>query len=380
MFEPLHRIALARLACIVFIAAAPAAAQRSTISTPLVEDVNDTQAAQKAVADIPGEFNLHQTKHYTILYSGSVDDAMARGDILERGYNAYFTFMRLMRFDLNPPKQKLTVIVFDKPAQFQVYRSNELAKDHDVGNIVLQGYYHPGTNRAAFFNQTNSVAYQLTRKRYEQLADSVAAIEGGPDTKIKLTSADGEQIMTKQQAFDMLRSMAQDLQKQFADENQTVTLHEGAHQLAFNTGLQSRSRSYPFWVSEGMACMFETPATRRAIGPYLVNEERMNTYRNARDANRLFGLEALLTLNDVPSDRLLDAYAESWSLFFFLLKRHPKEFSEYLHELSERKETFSPDDRAAKEIETFKRHFGDDLGAIETKWRRFIDRTMHARE
>ena len=49
-------------------------------------------------------------------------------------------------------------------------------------------------------------------------------------------------------------------------ERQIATiLHEACHQIAFNTGLQTRLGDYPLWVSEGIATFFEATDLRPEV-------------------------------------------------------------------------------------------------------------------
>ena len=69
----------------------------------------------------------------------------------------------------------------------------------------------------------------------------------------------------------------------------------------------------------------------------------------------MLGLRGLVSL--VPAERvnLTDLYAESWALFFFLAKKHPKELSAYLDDLSARKQMGEANH--TPEWSLFERHF-----------------------
>ena len=60
-----------------------------------------------------------------------------------------------------------------------------------------------------------------------------------------------------------------------------------------------------------------------------------------------------------------DAYAEAWALTYFLLKRHPQQYVEYLKRLSTKKPLLwdEPEARLAE----FKQVFGKDLQKLDTE-------------
>jgi len=342
----------------------------------LSENVSDTEEAMAAALAAGGEYKLHLTPHYAIVYSGATEIAKARGALLERGYNAFFTFLKHLGFELDGPPHKLTVIVFDEEEQFLAYRrADGLAGPADP-RLVLQGYYRANTNRSVFFNQTKGRAFTQAREAFERLAATLERIPGPPETEIVVTTPDGAQKTTKQEAARQLQELADELAERFNEENQEVTLHEGAHQLAFNTGLQTRERSYPFWVTEGLACMFETPSSKTTFSAYSLNAARMNDYHRAKQEGRLLGARRLLSAEELPADRMPEAYAEAWSLFFYLLKRQPRELRAYLHELTRRQPAGDPHAGKPDELELFTRHFGADLAEFQQRWDRFMDRLM----
>lgn len=348
-------------------------------SADLPENVQTTKEARDAVQAVAGSAELLLTKHYAVIYTGSLDSARARAEMLERGFNAFFTFMKQLRFELAPPTNKLTVLVFDDQEQFNAYRAKEQPHTHFGPGAILQGYYNPETNRAAFFNQVNSAAYRTTREAYEQIAAALVAIPGPPETQIMVTTAAGQQVTTKARAAADLKALANELDEHFAAENQQVTLHEGAHQLAFNTTLQSRTMQYPFWVSEGLACVFETPSSKSTFGPFRVNLMRLQMYKNARDAGRLRGVRQLVD-GKLDGADLFELYAESWSLFYYLLRRKPNEFKAYLHALADRPPTRPGEDRGALELQVFAEHFGDDFEETQKNWSIYMDRLIRGNE
>ncbi len=65
-----------------------------------------------------------------------------------------------------------------------------------------------------------------------------------------------------------------------------------------------------------------------------------------------------------------DAYAECWALNYYLIKKKPKEYSEYLKFLSKQKPLEETDPK--QRIVDFQEHFGD-IKALDRDFQKFID-------
>ncbi len=106
--------------------------------------------------------------------------------------------------------------------------------------------------------------------------------------------------------------------------NAFTLIHETVHLLCFNTGILSREADVPACVSEGLATFFELwrPKARSAFGGN--NADRLKVLLAARNEGRPLIPLADMVKND---DRIDDpktqqlAYAESWLLVHFLLKK-----------------------------------------------------------
>ena len=106
-------------------------------------------------------------------------------------------------------------------------------------------------------------------------------------------------------------------------------MHEAAHQLAFNAGLQKRGVMYPVWVSEGLATMFEAGA------PESFDSIRCRRLDEMRKNKRLFRLEEFVAITRLPADaeRQKDFYAQAWGLFRFLSDYHNESLKNYFSRL-----------------------------------------------
>ncbi len=339
-------------------------------SRDLLRNEAAIEQANLDLARLEGNFAQHETAHYVILYDCDESLAIQRGQLLEKLHRSYFAFLKKMRIRHHGLQYKQIVIVFEDDKGFNAYARAEGMEPPSGDGYYLQGYYSSGTNRAAFFNQRAGGAYEASKRKIEDVARQLAAIPGPKNRLVTVVGPKGPMRVTKGSLADDLVELKERLIKRFENENLTVTQHEGAHQLAFNTGLQSRDHTYPFWVSEGLACMFESPGSNKGFGAFRVNSKRLGDYRVALARDSVLGLRGLVSV--VPGERVIltDLYAESWALFFFLAKKHPQELSAYLDDLSDREQIGEPN--PATERLLFERHFKLDESRMEIRWRSFL--------
>ena len=120
--------------------------------------------------------------------------------------------------------------------------------------------------------------------------------------------------------------------------------------------------------------MFEAPGVWDSRG-HIRRQDRINKGRleqfQALAPSRPAGRVAEI----VASDRLFGvdanaAYAEAWSLAFFLVETQPRKFTQYLS-LTARRGAFEPYS-AADRLADFSSVFGDDLRMLESRFLRFM--------
>ena len=278
-------------------------------------------------------FKLHETNHYLICYNTSADYAKWVGSLYERLYDGFYNFWTKKGLKLRDPELPLVAVVFDTRESYSVFAREELGES--VGNII--GYYSLRSNQVTMYDLTG--------------------LEG-----LGLRGAKAERIKTL-------------LSRPEAERNVATIVHEATHQLAFNSGMQTRYADIPFWVSEGLAVYFETPDLESKTGWKKIgavnqhNRMQFARYLPQRPAN---SLETLLTDDKRFRDpsNAPNAYAEAWAFNYYLLKRRSDDYSKYLQSLTklEALVALEPQQRIA----LFKAAFGDDLNRLEADWLKFM--------
>jgi hypothetical protein len=228
----------------------------------------------------------------------------------------------------------LVALVFQDKGSYADYGRDELGGAID--SII--GYYSLRTNRIA--------TYDLT---------GIDDLRGSGD---RITSATHvNQILVRPQA----------------ERTVATVIHEATHQLAFNSGLQTRFADIPLWLSEGLAIYFETPDLTsksgwRTIGG--VNHVRLRQFHGYLRSRPENSLATLLGTDARFRDTraAADAYAEAWALCYYLIRYHRKEFVKYLQLLAEKQpmNNATPHDR----LRDFESVFGMNLQELNTRFLR----------
>ncbi len=280
------------------------------------------EIGREILKELPKRFQVHKTAHYVIIYDTSRGYARWCGTLLERLYGTFSNFWKKKKFDLKEPEMPMVAVVFADKATFHRYMEADIGR---TSSIV--GYYNLINNRVAM--------YDLTGVQKER-----------DGSKRERTRAEINKILARPEAGITVATI----------------VHEATHQIAFNCGLQTRLADVPFWLSEGIAMYFETPSLGssggwRGIGK--VNPSRLSRFQKYAPVRGPDSLPSLLRTDKrlQQSEGVLEAYAESWALVYYLLKKRPKEFVAYMKMLSEKKPLMQETEE--ERIEQFEEIFGD---------------------
>ncbi|HBJ33738.1 MAG TPA: hypothetical protein DDZ51_03030 [Planctomycetaceae bacterium] len=269
--------------------------------------VDDAEISRRLLEILPDGFAIYRTKNYVIAHN--TNEAYVRwvGSLFESLHRGFHSYFKNQGMTLSQPRFPLVALVFANRQSFDQYAKAELG---DAGGSVI-GYYNLETNRMTTFNVPNP------------------------------------------------------------ERNVATIIHEATHQLAYNTGLQTRFADNPMWFSEGLAVFFESPNFNNPNGwkgigwVNTVNLARFRRFQLSRPQDSLITLfsDDLRFRNEATAE---NAYAEAWAMTYFLIRTKRKEYFQYLRELSESKPLVQLDRR--ERIEMFQRIFDTDLPSLDRQF------------
>jgi hypothetical protein len=293
------------------------------------------ELAAKVVKVMPPGSKTIETEHFVICYNTTEVYARWNANLYERMYKGMRRYWKERGVEIHEARFPMVALIFCNRQEYLDYAERDFK-----GAENTLGYYIQTTNRLATFDLTG--------------------IEGMIPQGVKI------------QREDLITEI---FSRPEAERQVATILHEACHQIAFNTGLQQRLGDYPLWVSEGIATFFESPDFKSSTG--WGGTGKINRYNlfNLRAYGRNRPTDSLLKLliNDDllrQPDTATAAYAESWGLTFFLIKRREKQYVEFLSLLQSR----SPGEKAdaTQRMKDFKQCFGEDLEKLDKEFVRFI--------
>ena len=278
---------------------------------------------------------IGSTRHYLVLAPSGHASEYAK--VFEEQYTTLQRYFKLRGFTLSDSQFPLVAVVFPSQKQFAEYARGEGTKT--MAN--MQGYYSPRTNRVALFeSDEKSVAVSMI--------DPLTPTE----RRMPLFGTNGSEV-------------------------KSTMIHEATHQIAYNIGLHSRTGETPRWVVEGMATAFEPDGMRSSLSgsqPYQrINRERYLVFQNFVKTGRrpAKSLRSFIESETLYESAVLDFYAQSWALTFFLVETRPRNYSAYLKRIAARNPfaAYSAKERLAD----FKETISADVDSLDTQFVKFID-------
>jgi hypothetical protein len=308
---------------------------KSTDDKPFVPMTGD-ELGKQLLKQLPKDFELYTTANYVILHNTSKPYAQWCGALFEQLYKVFTNYWNRRGFDLHKPEFPMVAIVFADQASYAAWSKPELG---DAAGAII-GYYSLLSNRMTMYDLTGVEALRRP----------------------------GNQRTTAEQINAML-SQPQ------AERTVATVIHEATHQVALNTGLQTRYADVPLWVSEGIAVYFETPDMKSLKGWGNIggiNRVRLNVFRDYMSRRPAESLESLLADDKRFRDTRTgnDAYAEAWALNYFLLTKKSKQYYEYTAKLA--KKPVLVWDKPESRLEEFKASFGGDLKKLDAEFIRYM--------
>lgn len=279
-----------------------------------------------------------------------------RLDLLERVYESFLLTFYSHGVDLEIPKQRLQVVLFNNYADYKDF-STRLSSEL----VNASGFYLPVQNISFFFDHASS-------EEFQELNELASQLKGIGQSAVKVKSRNAKDIVRLANTIDLLI----DIRRESNDV--TVVSHEATHQMASNTGLFPHHVRVPSWVHEGLAAYFESPNDGAWSGIGAVNEQRIMYYR-ALEPDRVHS-----SLDFIVGDQIFDyarslgatlhGYGQAWALTHFLIEKHFDELMRFYKALGE----LPPDINFTPEVlnALFNRTFGGDRQGLEQEWRSYM--------
>ena len=313
------------------------------------------------------DFARYESRHFVVLSNGPRDWTNQRLALLERTHFQYTRMMKLMGLQAVPPADKLICVLF---ADHQHYA--EFARRTDrVEAPWVAGYYASGSNRIVMYDDATGPTFAQANRQIEALQEQ--ASQARRDAR----SVDRSQMERAQEHAKRVREHAdreaERIRALVRAASDAKAVHEAVHLIAFNCGLQSRARRYPFWLTEGLATNFETEDATGAFGPDRPIDARERDFDRRMEAGELLPLRELIRLVDIghfESDDAGVAYAQSYALFRYLYRSDRQPLAQLFRDVErEPAGPISPD----RMVELFEQRLGP-VDLVEREWLRFEQR------
>jgi len=350
---------------------------------------DNEKARQKLLDDHIEDFQIFCTDHYRICYNTTQAFAHFTGERLEKLYEEFMIFFEDRNFEPAPLTDRLEVVLFDSAQEFRGF-SREISPK----TTYSTGFYTSKTNRSYFYDsisENNSKYRQIKDKllrEQKKLRDFRRQVQENNDPRARYIFKDGnsrEDKLDKRQALERLDRQENELQNEYAklrnfyrDQNITVTMHEGTHQLAYNCGIHSRYFQNPTWLIEGLAVFFENLGEQRGERPGQLNQNRFQYFGKACASGRLVPLKELLTRDNLfhlGGDSALTAYAEAWALFYYLANQKHEKLFDYIFDLSLRMTHQNLPYDYEHRLKDFEKYFGP-LTDLEQDWLAYMNNSI----
>ncbi len=311
---------------------------RRTSNAIAFEPLGQEAQGAELLREFPTGFRIHRTANYVICYNTSDAYAEWCGSLFERLYRGYYGYWKNRGWELKKPEFPLVALVFDDKASYAAYAEKELG---EATHSVI-GYYNVQTNRVTMYD---------------------------------LTGVD--ELRKSQRGVSSAAHINQVLSQPAAERTVATIVHEATHQLAYNSGLQTRLAGNPMWINEGIAVYFETPDLDNARGWRSIgalNRLHLNRFRESLDRRPADALRELLTNDGLFRDPKTssDVYAGAWALNYYLLKVRGAQYVKLLQELAQLAPLaeVSPEERVAQ----FERALGESLEQTDNAFLQYMRR------
>lgn len=324
-------------------------------------------------------FRTHETNHFIILSDAGADTMRQLAGTLERTYHQFDRACRRLKLKTKPLVRKFPCVLFRQRDDFRVF-----ARKYDrVSAEWVGGYYANADNYMVFYSAGDDPGVAEANAQFDKWTRDLNEVN---DEIHEARSS--HQTERAQQLKEYASKLDQHIKKErrrFTDSIRTEsvarTIHETVHLLAFNSGIQSRLRVSPFWLSEGLATNFEVDDFRFAFGPDFENAARREKFTKYLNEEKLIPLRSFVTTSDTSTlngERADILYQQTYAFFRWLYRFHRDELARFIHRYAqppgEDGALPSGDLTTADHIKVFESIFGQ-VESIEKKWLRWESST-----
>ena len=292
--------------------------------------LSPAEVGQQLTQELGNGFVSYSTDHYALCTNASEAYARWCVTLLERlatAFRAYWTQREYKTVDHEFP---LVAIVFQKQTQFAEFATVDVSPEL----ATVPGYFSIPTNRIVLHDLTQATQGQPVRSS-EEIDQRLGA----------------------------------------AQYNVATMIHEATHQIAFNCGLHTRMADNPMWMTEGMATFFETPDLRGKAGwktAGQINRPRLQRFKEFLAQRRADDSLQTLVRNDArltDPKTAEDAYAESWALTYFLIRKKEAAYVKYLTHIAAKQPLDFPTQE--QRLTEFQDAFGE-LEKLNTEFVKYV--------
>ena len=326
----------------------------------------DEEAVRAALATLGPGYRVTDTRHFVTVSDCDPAWRARREALLERTYHEVMRFAERIGLPAYPPSAKLLCVMMHDHDAYQAFgRATDDVQAHWVA-----GYYAGANNRIVLYDDETGPTVIEAGAKLDALAGQASL------ARTQAREASGTKAAMLRDHADTLEKFIRDerarLERDMEVRSEAKTIHEAAHLIAFNCGLQARSRRYPMWITEGLATGFETDTPERSFGPDRAYADREAQFDRVRDDGRLERLRTFVgrvrTSDD--AEKAEAEYAEVYGIFRHIARFHREDLAALLSDIAaEPPGEISPE----RHLEMFERRFGS-VERLERKWLRLEDR------
>ncbi len=329
------------------------------------QSLSATELRNQLSREFGKTFEVGTTRHYLVV--APQGRASSYAAIFEDQYTTMQRYFKTRGFLLADLEFPLVAIILPGRQQFVDYAQADGAK----AMVGMLGYYSPRTNRVALYeSREKSVALSAIDPATGMSGTALAA--GFPQANLDSATPVANAIPLKVIAVGHQPPFFGSVQ----GDLKSTMIHEATHQIAYNIGLHSRLGETPRWVIEGLATVFEPDGVRDSSAGWTakqrINRDRYLGFQNfAKNRRTPKSLRSFVETDSLYQTAVLDFYAQSWALSFFLVESRPRNYSAYLKRIAAR-DPFS-EYPGSERLADFKDAFQTDFDLLDAQFLRYID-------